>query len=177
MRVLAYIAAVVSGALFVSSHAIAAAISFNFDGTGETILTGPQVGNDVFVNVTNTAYTLNGIGGWTLDAPLTYNLVSQTGVGTFSFTRGFDSLSGTFTSAGIFNGGSLTGFSLAYAVLGGAGIFGGASGSGASTALGTGQASFLERGTFSINVPEPGTLALFGLGLAGLGMRRRRKTH
>jgi hypothetical protein len=177
MRILGYIAAVVAGALVAGSHAIAAAIVFNFDGTGETFVTGPPVGNDVFVNVTNTAYTLNGVSGWTLDAPLTYNLVSQSGAGTFAFTRGFDSLSGTFNSAGIFSGGNLTGFSLAYAVLGGAGIFGGASGSGASTASLTGPTSFLEQGVFDINVPEPGTLALLSLGLAGIGLSRRRKAH
>jgi hypothetical protein len=158
-------------AVLLAGPALAADVSFA--GSGTVSPTGAPDGAGNLPLFASGDYAFDGQTGWLLSSPFSFNLVTATGTGTFSFSRSMDSLFGTLTTAG-----TPTGFALSYLITGGTGMYQGARGFGQSSVTLLGSPNqpptpFLEAGRFT--VPEPGSFVLLALGFTGLSLSRRRK--
>jgi hypothetical protein len=114
-------------------------------------------------------------GYYDLSSSFAFNLGTGTGSGTFVFTRGADSFSGTIATSA-----TPTGFLVGYTVLSGTGLFAGLSGSGTGVVtaldpLTSSTVRYFEDGSITL-VPEPATWLMW---LAGgallLGAARVRR--
>ena len=156
----------------------AQAQSFTFTGAGEVTPTGPPSGSgDLPLMVINSTYDLPGAGTWQLQSSFISNLNTGLGAGSFTFSQGVDSLSGTLTSAAAVVGGA-NGFELEYTITGGSGAYSGRTGSGSSLVQllddisGPPPYDYLEAGILTM-VPEPMSALLMLGGIVALAGRRR----
>ncbi|WP_326532841.1 PEP-CTERM sorting domain-containing protein [Pseudorhodoferax sp.] len=157
--------------------------TFIFTGAGALSETSPpDAMGDWGLQANGAAYSFEGYAGsWTLLANFVYNVNSNLGSGSFSFSQGADSLTGTLSSSGsvIAQG---AGFDIVYTVTGGTGVFAGLTGGGNSVARLLGNpndpppVSFFEAGIMNLQaIPEPQTGLLLAAGLGFLAWRRLRR--
>lgn len=167
------------GSVCLALCSAASALTFTFTGSGEVTPIGPPDGDgNLPLMVINTAYDLPGPGVWDLASSFLFNLVTQTGAGSFAFSLGSDSLSGTLATVAAPEAGG-PGFELAYIVTAGTGAYAGMTGSGNALVRLLGDPNlpptpYLEAGIMNL-VPEPSTSMLALAGLAALGALARRR--
>jgi hypothetical protein len=157
--------------------------TFILAGPGEITTTGPISGSgDWPLQATGSDYLFVGYGsGWSLLSDFVFNVNNGTGSGTFSFSKGADSLSGTLTSSGgVIAAGA--GFNISYTVTSGTGVFANLIGNGTSVARlledpnGPPPISFLESGIMNLQpIPEPETALMLVAGIALLAARRMKR--
>lgn len=154
-----------------------------FAGAGNLSVFDPATGTGGWVGSIDEVPSSAGGAALSLVSFVTFQLDSTTQAltGIFEFTTTdlastlFGELSGVADSADFLSlGGQL---SLDYNILGGSGLFGGASGFGLAflnyNPAGTFD-NYIEDGLLVFSVPEPGSLALAGLGLLAVARSRRR---
>ena len=172
----------VSVALLSASLSVGA-LTVHFSGTGA--VSAPAQVPPLFTGLTvlpaTTAYTFEGVTGWTLHSVFEFNVATLTGSGSGTFAHGADTLTATFTSTTPALGAPLF---LSYTVTGGTGAGAGMSGTGSSQVQLLGDPlglptpiPYLEtEGVLTLAaIPEPSELALFGAGLGLLAVRMRRR--
>jgi hypothetical protein len=170
---------VASVSALLAAPALALVIDFNGSGTVSPIGPPDAGGNIPLLAISAGGYTLDGESGWSLSSPFSFNFATNSGSGTFSFSKFGDSLTGSLSTTGILvpEVPAPVGFNLSYSILGGTGRFSGASGWGISVVLLDPSSAeppfaFTERGRFT--VPEPATWALLLPLLIGLAALRPR---
>jgi hypothetical protein len=158
---------------------LASAMPTTYTGSGLVGPTAPPIGPTAPFLATG-IYDFSGMGSFSLLSNFDFNFVTGTGSGTFSFTQGGQSFSGslTTTSAPVALG---PGFEIAYTVTAGTGIYSGFTGGGnglirlLSDPAGPPPYSFIEAGIMNV-VPEPATYLMMLGGIAGLvALRLRRR--
>ena len=173
------------GAGLLGASVSVGALTVHFSGSGE--VTGPAPSGPLFTDLTvlpaSTAYTFEGVTGWTLSSSFEFDASTLTGAGSGTFAHGADSITATFTSTTPQLGAPLF---LTYTVTGGTGAFAGMVGTGSSQVQLLGNPLGLptpipfidSEGVLTLAaVPEPSELALVASGLALLAAfaRRRRR--
>jgi hypothetical protein len=163
---------------------VASPLTLQFSGGG-AVVPGPGFDPNLpvwplFVPAVPDSYVLGGQSGWSLTSAFDFDVTTGTGRGTFTLANAFgDSLFGTLATVTDVSNGPFGGFDIQYAVDGGTGAWAGFQGSGSSEVTLTSDprqfpTTFLELGTITQRVPEPGSLLLASLGLALGGALRRR---
>ena|SRR5947209_8515862 len=173
----------VLGAALLGASLSVGALTVHFSGSGT--VSGPAQVPPLFTGLTvlpgSTAYTFEGVTGWTLASTFDFNVATLTGSGSATFAHGSDSLTATITSTTPALGAPLF---LTYTVTGGTGAYAGLSGTGSSQTQLLGDPLGLPTpipyvetaGVLTLAaIPEPSELALLGSGLGLIAVRLRRR--